>query len=157
MECSVSKLFEIAFQDNASLPWDQFWKEKISSKNQKVTKWIIGNDKLPPNANIVKAHNLERIEILQSRTCEADILQLKQSHVIKVRMITAKSPNLIKFRVFNQVTGAPYTDCFNPEEEWVITSTEADCPKCIIRHSVFINFHKSSIMQGLISKKAFGA
>lgn len=60
-------------------------------------------------------------------------------------------------RVFNQVTGAPYTDCFNPEEEFIVLSTSPDSPKCIIRHSVFINFHKSSMMSGIITGKSFEA
>jgi len=60
-------------------------------------------------------------------------------------------------RVFNQVSGAPYADCFNPEEEWIVTSTDAASPKCIVRHSLLINFHKSCMMQGIITGKAFGA
>ena len=139
------------------MPWDQFWKEKIPTKNQIVSKWIFGQGKLPPKANVDKAHHLNRNEVLQSRTCEADVQQLRQSHVVKVRMVVRKEPNLIIFRVFNQVTGAPYTDCFNPEEEWVITGIDESCPKCIIRHSVFINFHKGTMMQGLITKKSFSA
>lgn len=72
-------------------------------------------------------------------------------------MVTRMEPHLIKMRVFNQVTGAPYTDSFNPEEEWVILSLDAESPMCVIRHSLYINFHKKSLMQGLIIGKAFGA
>lgn len=65
------------------------------------------------------------------------------------------TPTLIRKRVFNQVSGAPYSDSFNPEEEWIITSTEDDCPKCVVRHTLYVNFHKSTMMQSLITNKAF--
>jgi hypothetical protein len=45
------------------------------------------------------------------------------SHLVKIRMVVTKTPTLIVMRVFNQVSGAPYTDSFNPEEEWVMFST----------------------------------
>jgi hypothetical protein len=61
-------------------------------------------------------------------------------------MVVEMTPTLIRKRVFNQVSGAPYSDCFNPEEEWIIASTEESCPKCVIRHSIHINFHKSCMM-----------
>ena len=72
-------------------------------------------------------------------------------------MVMEKSPALVKMRVFNQVSGAPYSDCFNPEEEWIICSTEADSPKCVIRHCIYINFHTSSMMRSVITSKACGA
>ena len=68
----------------------------------------------------------------------------------------AKSPTLLVFRVYNQLSGAPYADCFKPEEEWIFLTTVAGSPRVIVRHSIFINFHKKSMMQGLITGKAFG-
>jgi hypothetical protein len=72
-------------------------------------------------------------------------------------MVIHFSETLIKMRVFNQVSGAPYTDNFNPEEEWVITSIDPESPRCIVRHTLFINFHKSCMMQSIVTSKAFGA
>ena len=60
IDCSVSKLFEIAFQDDAVLPWDQFWKQKIPTKNQQVSKWIYGQGNLPPKAKIEKSYKLDK-------------------------------------------------------------------------------------------------
>ena len=69
-------------------------------------------------------------------------------------MVIKKTPTLIVMRCFNQVSGAPYTDCFNPEEEWVMLTTDEVIPKCIVRHSLFINFHKSSTFKSMIISKA---
>ena len=32
-ECSAPKLFELAFSDDAPMPFDQFWKDLIPTKN----------------------------------------------------------------------------------------------------------------------------
>ena len=72
-------------------------------------------------------------------------------------MVIEFSSTLIKMRVFNQVSGAPYTDYFNPEEEWIITSVDEKSPRCVVRHTLYINFHRSCMMQSLVTSKAFGA
>lgn len=59
-------------------------------------------------------------------------------------------------RNFNIVTGAPYCDSFNPEEQWLIASVPG-ARRCIIRHNLFINFHGSSMMSGIIRGKALTA
>ena len=81
----------------------------------------------------------------------------KKSHLTKIRMITARTPTLLKFRIFNQITNAPYCDCFNPEEEWVVTSTDGMVPKCVARHCLYINVHKSFMMSGMVTSKGFTA
>ena len=50
-----------------------------------------------------------------------------------------------------------YSDCFSPEEEWLIFSTQAESPRCQVRHSVNINFIKSCMMQSIIQTRAFSA
>lgn len=112
---------------------------------------------MPPDAKIDKAHKFDKSSILRIRQEDTDLLQLKKGHLTKVRMVVEESPTLIRKRVFNQVSGAPYADSFNPEEEWIITSTEDGCPKCVVRHSIYVNFHKSSMMQSLITNKSFSS
>ena len=154
-ECSPNQLFDICFNDNAVLPYDEFWKAKIPSRNQTVQKWLTSETPIPHQTDLKLAHNLSLSSVIEYRICEADILQIKTSHLKKLMMIVEKQANQIKLRVLNIVSGVPYCDSFYPEEEWVITSLERESPRCIVRHSAFINFHKSSMMQGMISGRAF--
>ena len=73
------------------LPWDTWWKAMGTTKNQVVHPWVYGNEQLPADAKIDKAYKFDRTQIVQSRQCEADVLQLRTSHLVKIRMITTKS------------------------------------------------------------------
>jgi hypothetical protein len=94
---------------------------------------------------------------LSARTEEAWMHAFKKSYLTKIRMVVAKTPTLLKFRIFNQITNAPYCDCFNPEEEWVVTSTHGMVPKLVVRHCLYINVHKSFMMSGIVTSKGFAA
>jgi len=74
LRCGVEKMFELLFSDDAPLPFDQYQRDLVPTKNQKVTPWIMGNATLPPDAKIEKAYQFDRSAILQSRQCEADVL-----------------------------------------------------------------------------------
>ena len=75
----------------------------------------------------------------------------------KVRFLLQREPSNIAVRCFNVVTKIPYSDCFNPEEHWLIASTDPSCKRCVVRMCFYVNFHGSSFMSGLIRSKATSA
>jgi hypothetical protein len=44
----------------------------------------------------------------------------------------------------------PYSDYFNLEENWLITSTDGQAEKCIVRLSAYVIFKKSTLFKGKI-------
>ena len=155
LKCTVSQVFDTLFADSAPLPFDKFQEERVPSKDRQLTKWKHGEEAQPPSSVTSKAFELQASDVLMSRKYEATIQSFRTGQLTKWQMVVLKEASLIKIRMLNEITGVPSSDCFNPEEEWVITSTDPDCPKCIVRHSVYIHFHKSSFMQSMITGKAF--
>lgn len=155
LKCTVSQVFDTLFADDAPLPFDKFQEERIPSKDRQLSKWIKGSEPQPYAAIIARAFQLDPSDILMSRQYQATIQTFRTGQLTKVQMVVHKDKTLIKMRMVNSILGVPSSDCFNPEEEWVITSTDPDCPKCIVRQSLYIHFHKSSFMQSMITGKAF--
>mmetsp|Transcript_18481 Transcript_18481/g.31632 ORF Transcript_18481/g.31632 Transcript_18481/m.31632 type:complete len:288 (+) Transcript_18481:1020-1883(+) len=154
-DCSVDKLFELCFDNGAKLPFTQYWIDKVPTSNQKQEDWREGC--IVTEEELKNASELDYQKILMSRKGETDIVMFKQSHLVKLWLLVERQPSLIKMRVFNIISGMVASDCFNPEEEWIIESTEAEAPRCVVRHCAFINFHRYSMMQSVVKSKGLSS
>lgn len=123
---------------------------------------MIPTDMLPNFEKCIAYDHELLSSVKRTQICQADIQQIRTSHLLKFRFVIQFTDTVIRMRVFNVVSNAPYCDCFNPEEEWTICSRSSKSnpsanDECIIRHSLCINFHGKSMMSGIIQSKAFGA
>ena len=68
--------------------------------------------------------------------------------------LTEKTPNLIILRAHSFSKEVPYCDCFSYDQEWVIAMPQNCNNSSVLRITMAINFHKSTIMKGMISRES---
>ena len=102
----------------------------LPTKNCWSTQWYENKSDLLAKHNWQSFKNIEKSvfhqdkqPILEWQTVSGDILQIKSTHLDKLRMLTEKSNKSFQIRAFNIVTNAPYCDSFNSEEQWTACST----------------------------------
>ena len=60
---------------------------------------------------------------------------LKEAKTERNHLLIRNEPKVVEYRIFTVTKDVPYSDSFNVEENWIVTSVSERSKKCILRQS----------------------
>lgn len=79
---------------------------------------------------------------------------VKASPTQKIAYVLEQSEKVLKMRVVSKAKEVPYCDCFSIEEEFVCSMPEGCANSCVLRVTMTIIWHKSTMMKSIIASSS---
>ena len=142
---STTDFFESFLSDNATYPLDKFYTSE-GAKNVVMTSW---KEPQTPEERVYEGKNVHKI-----RTIEADFKVdskfVKSAPTMKTYRIIENSATYIRISCINRTRDIPYCDTFDVEDVFTIHSMKPESKCCIVQIGIYLIWHKSTMMKGMI-------